>query len=156
MFVIYNLVLNTGFLFGAFFSDYNKNMIQRLQNRAARIITGNFDYINVRGFELVRQLGWQPIEKRRNYYVASLMQKCMHGSAPIHLKNDIVMNSESHEISTRASANSDVLIPTPNCELFKRSFKYQSAKIWNGLPPELKTINDYQTFKLMYKRLYFR
>ena len=68
-------------------------MIQRLQNRAARIITGNFDYINVRGFELVRQLGWQPIEKRRNYYVASLMQKCMNGSAPIHLKNDIIMNS---------------------------------------------------------------
>ena len=27
---------------------------ERLQNRAARIITGNFDYINVRGIDTVK------------------------------------------------------------------------------------------------------
>ena len=131
-------------------------MIQRLQNRAARIILGNFDFINVRGLELVQQLGWQSMEKRRDYYVASLMYKCMQGLAPIHLKNNIVMNSHTHEIPTRASSHCDVQIPQPHCELFKRSFKYQSAKIWNRLPPELKTVNDIQQFKINYKRLFFR
>ena len=34
-------------------SEQNKALISRLQHRAARIVTGNFDYINVRG-----QISW--------------------------------------------------------------------------------------------------
>lgn len=30
-------------------SEYNKSLVTRIQHRAARIITGQFDYINVRG-----------------------------------------------------------------------------------------------------------
>ncbi len=32
-------------------------MIFRLQNRAARIVTGNFDFINVRGQDTMNKLG---------------------------------------------------------------------------------------------------
>ena len=58
-------------------SDFNKMMIRRLQHRAARIILRNFDYINVRGHDLVLQLGWQTLEQRRDYYVATLMHKSL-------------------------------------------------------------------------------
>ena len=34
-------------------SEQNIYKIQRLQNRAARIITGNYDFINTRGIDLV-------------------------------------------------------------------------------------------------------
>ena len=36
---------------------HNINKVQRLQNRAARILTGNFDYVNTRGIDLVKNLG---------------------------------------------------------------------------------------------------
>ena len=38
--------------------DNNLLKIQRLQNRAARIVTGNYDYVTTRGTELVRRLRW--------------------------------------------------------------------------------------------------
>ena len=37
-------------------SQLNISKVQRLQNRAARIITGNFDYVHVRGIDIVKQL----------------------------------------------------------------------------------------------------
>ena len=37
-------------------SQYNLSKVQRLQNRAARIITGEFDYIHVRGIGIVNNL----------------------------------------------------------------------------------------------------
>ena len=37
-----------------FTSKYNLSKVQRLQNRAARIITGDFDYVHVRGIDIVK------------------------------------------------------------------------------------------------------
>ena len=45
----------------------NLNKIQRLQNRAAIIITGNHDYVNTRGIELVKTLKWMCVSQRRDY-----------------------------------------------------------------------------------------
>ena len=69
-------------------------MVQRLQHRAARIVLGNFDFINVRGHDLGQQLGWQTIDQRRDYYIATLMHKCIHETAPIHLQNEMTMTNE--------------------------------------------------------------
>ena len=44
--------------------------MQRLQNRAARIITGEFDYIHVRGIDIVKNLKWMNVIQRRDYFVA--------------------------------------------------------------------------------------
>ena len=35
------------------------------------IVLNNFDFINTQGEELVASLGWQSIEKRRDYFVCS-------------------------------------------------------------------------------------
>ncbi len=39
-------------------NEYSKNMIFRLRKRAARIVTRNFDFINVRGQDIMNELGW--------------------------------------------------------------------------------------------------
>ena len=39
-----------------FTSQYKLSKVQRLQNMAARIITGEFDYIHVRGIDIVKNL----------------------------------------------------------------------------------------------------
>ena len=136
-------------------SDHNKMMIQRLQHRAARTILNNFDYKNVRGHELVKQLRWQTIEQRRDYFTATLMHKCIYNTAPIHLRNNIVMTADTHDIPTRATVNGIIQVPQPNCEIFKTSFRYQSACLWNSLPPELRKLNEINSFKSTYKYLYF-
>ena len=52
----------------------NTKCIQRLQNRAARIICKNVDIINDRGIDLVRELQWLSISQRINYFLCACFQ----------------------------------------------------------------------------------
>ena len=48
---------------------HNIHKDQRLQNRAANILTGNDDYVNARGVDLVKSLGLMNVSQRRNYFM---------------------------------------------------------------------------------------
>ncbi len=72
----------------------NNDKIQRLQNRAARIVTGNYEYVTTRGTELVRRLRWTCVTQRRDYFMSILMYKSIHGMAPAYLYNEITLHSE--------------------------------------------------------------
>ena len=52
---------------------HNINKVQRLQNRAARILTGIFDYVNTRGIDLVKTLGLMNVSQRRDYFMIIMM-----------------------------------------------------------------------------------
>ena len=41
-------------------SESNLEKVQRMQNRAARTILNNYDFVNVRGIDLVKQLNFFP------------------------------------------------------------------------------------------------
>ena len=132
-----------------------KEHIRRLQHRAARIVCNNFDYVNVRGHDLMSQLRWQTIEQRRDYFTATLMHRCINGEAPVRLTNELVMTADAHNFHTRAAINGNVKVPKPHTELFRNSFKYRGPMLWNSLPPELKNISNIDVFKNVYKKIYF-
>ncbi len=44
-------------------NECSKNMIFRLQKRVALIVTVNFDFINVRGQDIMNELGWRTLEQ---------------------------------------------------------------------------------------------
>ena len=74
---------------------HNINKVQRLPNRAARILTGNFDYVNTRGIYLVTTLGWMNVSQRRDYFMIILMFKPIHGLVPNYLCDEITMQRTS-------------------------------------------------------------
>ena len=82
-------------------SNQNIRKIQLLQNRTARIITGNYDYINIRGIDLVRQLKWMTITQRRDYFTSLMMFKCVHGMAPNYLCDSITLHKDIANRITR-------------------------------------------------------
>ena len=100
----------------------NLTLVQRLQNHAARLILGNFDYINFRGIELVKSLGLYVIEERRDYFLAMLMFKSIHGIAPAYLSNQIVMNFDINGYDTRGTDGMNVYLPTLKKDTYKTSF----------------------------------
>ena len=99
--------------------------MQRLQNRDARIITGEFDYIHVRGIDIVKNLKWMNVIQRRDYFVALSMFKCIHGMSPSYLSDCITMYNEITVRDTRAS----------------------TSVIWNALPEHVRKYNNLHTFK---------
>ena len=100
----------------------NLTLVQRLQNHAARLILGNFDYINFRGMELVKSLGLYTIEGRRDYFLAMLMFKPIHGIAPAYLCNQIVVNFDINGYGTRGTDGINVYLPTLKKDIYKNSF----------------------------------
>ena len=61
--------------YGGYTTAHNINKVKRLQNRAARILTGNYDYVNTRGIDLVQTLGLMNVSQRRDYFMLMLMFK---------------------------------------------------------------------------------
>ena len=105
--------------------------MQGLQNRAARIITGNFDYVHVRCIDIVKQLKWMTVIERRDYLMAPSVFKCLHGMAPLYLSDcDVAVRD------TRASTSTN---PT-NGEIFKNSFLYIGPLTWNALPERMQLL----------------
>ena len=92
-----------------FTSQLNLSRVQRLQNRAARIITGNVDYINVRGIDIVKRLKWMNVIARRDYVVALTVFKCIRGIAPTYISDFITICNEVAIRDTRNSTSTNLV-----------------------------------------------
>ena len=129
----------------------NLTLVQRLQNHAARLILGNFDYINFRGIELVKSLGLYTIEERRGYFLATLMFKSIHGLAPAYLCNQVVMNFDVNGYDTRGTDSMNVYLPKLKKGIYKNSFLYKGGQVWNCLPDVVKDSPSLEAFKYYYE-----
>ena len=92
----------------------NLDKVQRIQNYAAREITGQFDYVNIRSTDLVKQLGWMLVQQRFESFCLVLTFKCIHGQAPDYLTCNIVMECEVNERITRSINSSNLYVPFVN------------------------------------------
>ena len=128
----------------------NIDLIQRVQNHAARLITGNFDYINCRGIELVKSLNLYTIRDRRDYFLTILMFKSIHGIAPTYLSDRVVMNFDVNGYDTRTS-DMELYLPTLRKEAYRNSFMYMGGKLWNDLPEFVQNSANIESFKRNYK-----
>ena len=99
----------------------NLEKFQKVQSYAARIISGDFGYVNVRSISLIRSLKWMTISERCEYFTAGLMFKAINVLVPNYQSDYIVMAGEAHSRDTRLSESLDVRIPSHNSSALKRS-----------------------------------
>ena len=94
------------------------------------------------------------VKQRRDYFMSLLMFKSIHGLAPDHLCNDIVMTIELSDRMLRNTHENDVVIPYVNVDITKRSFGYQGPLVWNNLPSHIKECTEINTFKFKAKQYF--
>jgi hypothetical protein len=83
---------------------------------AARAITGNFDFINVRGENLMKELGLNCFSDRLKYNTALLMYKVIHNLLPDHIDNNFTLIRDLLDREPRAQNIMNLYVPKPNCE----------------------------------------
>ena len=132
-------------------SKQNIYKIQRLQNRAARITTGNYNFINTRGIDLVKNLKWTCVSQRRGYFMAILMFKSIHGLAPHYLCDEITMQRDISARPTRSLECNNVCVPRASFECFSNAFAHRGPVIWNALPQDIKNSQTMDSFKINLK-----
>ena len=125
--------------------------VQGLQNRAARIITGNYDR-DVSSIDLVKSLGWPTVEGRRDYFTSLLVFKALHGVGPTYMQDMFTLTSNASTIVTRAASNGNLYVPRLYKSIFGKSLTYNGPRIWNKLPLHFRNAPDIDSFKTLAKR----
>ena len=113
-----------------------KDKLQKFQNRAARVIIGST--YDIRSIDVLDQLGWETLEQKRNYTKSMLMYKISNDHAAPNLKQSFRVYSEGDTMYDLRNHATDLMLPKPNREFGKRSFKYDGAIHWNSLYYQMK------------------
>jgi hypothetical protein len=135
------------------FNEYVNDFITRLEHRCARAVSGNYDFINVRGASIMSDLNMSSFKNRNKYNKSVLMYKAIQGLAPDFLLNYLTFTSEISHHNLRSCDTLELYVPKPNIEKFKKSLLYSGPKLWNTLPLVLKQAKSVKEFKLLYKKI---
>ena len=111
------------------------NRLQKLQNRAARVIM-NFGN-DISGPEAIKALGWETLETRRAKSKAKTMYKVLNNLAPSSLAELFEQKRNITQYDLRGSSTS-LQLPQPKTEKLKKSFSYDGARVWNSLPADVR------------------
>ena len=121
--------------------------MQKLQNRAARIITRD-DY-SIRSSDVLKinSLEWSNLEERRKRHLLVTMFKGFNNNCPMYLPERFHRTSEIHDYGLRGSIY-DLQLPLPKTNFLKHSFSYRGAMAWNQLSNKTSEMGDLTSFKL--------
>ena len=132
-------------LFGAREADLTR--LQRLQNKAARLVQSSTD--------LLRELHWLPVKQRLIYELMLYIYKAVNDMAPcytfamIHLQNT---DPVKYWQRLRSSSDQTRLIVSRSfiraCEM---SFTIVAARLWNDFPVYLRELQSLPLFKRQVK-----
>ena len=117
-------------------ADYLLAKLQKLQNRAARVITGSSYKTNSE--DILSELNWQPLKERFRIKKAMFAYNVRN--------NDKLPQSMINKFKTKDNSNynlrnnyTDFVLKKPKTNFMKKSISYSAASLWNKLPKSAKT-----------------
>lgn len=119
------------------------DQLQKLQNRAGRIILKINPSSHTSIFKIHDLLKWETLKTRRNKHMYIMLYNIFHNLTPEYMKNNL-----SKKETKYALRNVDNLIlPKPNSNYCKRTFFYRGSKMYNELPINLRRPNTVTLFR---------
>ena len=125
-------------------SESKINVLQKIQNIAARIVT-NSPY-DASAAPLIQNLGWPTISNLIRKETATLTYKSLNSLAPAYMRKLFTKYSDDSERSLR-STETDLRLPLLKTANGQKAFSYRGAKLWNSLPREAKLAPSLKTYK---------
>ena len=126
------------------FGETQSKRLQKLQSRAARIITNlsnDVDHSIALG-----ELGWEPLKADRKKTKAKMMYKLLNNMGPNSLTNLFSYKSELTNYNLR-DISSGLHLPKPCTNNMKKSFMYDGAFLWNSIPREIRGSTSLNSFQ---------
>ncbi len=120
--------------------------LQRVQNAAARLITGigRRDQVT----PALHKLHWLPIPCRITYKFCVWMHQVHTGRGPSYLSNLVTAAADlSSRQPLRSASSKRYEIPRTKLKFGERAFSFAGPSAWNSLPPVLQTQSDSNTFE---------
>jgi len=134
------------------------HLVQRLQsvmNAAARMIFSTSRYDHITPF--LRQLHWLKARERIDYKLAVLVYKCLHGTGPAYLADELSHASDFVSRRKLRSASSlNLIVRRTRLSTYgDRAFPVAGPRVWNSLPPHVTSASSVNIFKSRLKTFLF-
>ena len=126
------------------FGETQSKRLQKLQNRAARIIMNMSN--DVHHSVVLQALGWKTLEAGREKAKAKMMYKLLNNMGPQSLTNLFTYKDEVTSYNLR-NISSSLCLPHPHTNNMKRSFMYDGAFLWNSIPRDIKESKSLSSFR---------
>jgi len=128
--------------------------LQRVQNAAARLITGIGRHDRVT--PALRKLHWLPIPYRITYKLCVLMHLVHSGCSPSYMSNLVTATANMSSRQALRSSNSQRYeVPGTKLKFGERAFSFAGTSAWNSLPSDLQKQSDIKSFKKLLKTFLF-
>ena len=126
------------------FGETQSKRLQKLQNRAARIILNLSN--DVHHTIALHALGWEPLQTERKKAKAKVMYKVLNKTGPKSLTNLFSYKGEKTNYHLRDISRS-LCLPKPRTNNMKKSFMYDGAHLWNSIPKEIRESKSLSSFR---------
>ena len=133
-----------------FTSNTNLNRLKKVSKASARIITNNPNW-DIRGVNIVKDLGWLNIKQRRDYFEGLLVFKSLNNLLPDYITDKFTMTSEIACRSTRSTSDKKLILPKANKVIYTSSLEHTGPLVWNLLTSSILKLDSMYSFK---KRIY--
>ena len=132
--------------------DKKINLLQRIQNIAARIIAQCPKYCHIT--PVLKELHWLPVEIRIQFKIALFVYRCINNQAPGYLAE--LVKTRTYVYETRSLKKQ--LLHTPRSKLTygDRSFSNCGPYVWNTLPLTIRQSSTIELFKKKLKTFLFQ
>ncbi|KAJ2951962.1 hypothetical protein O0L34_g4221 [Tuta absoluta] len=125
-------------------TEEHLSKMERLQNQCIRFVFGlrKFDHIT----EYRERLKWLPIRRRRDLHTLSLLFNVLtNPAAPQYLRERFAFNVAAPRL--RSYGDLSLQMTVCSSTTFKKSFTVHAARLWNGLPAEVRNSINVKMFK---------
>lgn len=126
-----------------YLNETEKNRLQKIQNRAMRVILKVNRYVRIR--DMLECLQFMNIDQRLVYQNLLFIFKMIHNLLPEYMAEKITFVNDIHNYNTRNAG--DIYVPTAKKTSTQNSLFHKGLVIYNSLPQHIKTINSLNIFK---------
>ena len=129
--------------------------LQRVQNRAARLVLGVNRFDMMKTNDMLKALHWLPIRARIDYNIAFLCFNAIHSMSPSYIQELVCPYNPIRQLR---SSNSNLLeVPKTKLKQYgDRSFAKAGPSVWNSLPLSVRSASSANSFKTSLKTYLFR
>ena len=125
-------------------TQYEINDLEKIQNEAARIITGATKLVSINS--LIHETGWETLWNRRKKHKLLLFYKMKHHMSPDYLSS-LVPPTIGSTTNYQLRNSSNLLTLHANSQLYFNSFLPSVIREWNELPEVTRDLPSIATFK---------
>ena len=126
------------------FSETQSKRLQKLQNRAARIIMNMSN--DTDHSVALKALGWKTLKVERKKAKAKMMYKLLNNMGPQSLTNLFTYKGETTSYNLR-NISGTLCLPQPRTNNLKKSLVYDGSFLWNSIPKEIKESKSLSSFR---------